>query len=265
MPSSRSNRSNRSSKSNSTIRANNESIISLYDNRRNTADTFNKPSDCWPTDEQKFLSRNCTAGQRYHDLNGNCCDIDGYIQDKTHDKYRKSAISDKFYKVLNSEGNDLSSMWELNPLQHKFGTIDILKQNMTNSEKESLSLFIISKRLTDNVKKDLKTERDKRKKKVNRQINMNKNERTAVINKIVEETKMPINFTDWPERFTFVTDEDSSVTKRNKKKALRDCLNRRITFMRDCVYDCGRVSETWIKLHMDFILKLQILAIQLHA
>ena len=247
--SNRSNRSNRSSRSNSTIRADNESRVSLYDNRRNTSDKFNKPSDCWPTNEEKFISRNCTAGQRYHD-------IDGYIQDK---------ISDKFYKVLNSEGNDLSSMWELSPLQHKFGSIDILKQTMTNSEKESLSLFFISKRMTDKVKKDLKTEREKRKKKVNRQTNMNRNERIAVIKKIVEETKMPTNFTDWPERFTFVSNEDSSVTKRNKKKALRDCLNRRITFMRDCVFDCGRVSETWIKLHMDFILKLQILAIQLGA
>lgn len=66
-------------------------------------------------------------------------------------------------------------------------------------------------------------------------------------------------------RFIRVSFQRGIVVVKEKKLALRSCLNRRISFMKDCVYDCGSVSERYLKLHMDFIVTLQVLAAKLDA
>ena len=254
------------SKSSITSRVDSASRVSRHDSRRDTKDAFKDAKDCWPTDNSKFIDRReCHKGQKYHDKGGYCYEIDGHIENQCHHLYSKTALSHRFYRIVNTEGESISTIWEMSPLLHQFGSIDILQQKMKANDKKTLSTFVILKRNQEVVKKELEKERKKNQKKINKQIGIHPDQRRILLRKNIDETKLPQNFSDWPMVFTLISNKDNSKLSKKKKKDLRDCLNRRITFMRDCVYDCGKIESSWISKHLDFILKLQIMAIQSEA
>ena len=164
----------------------------------------------------------------------------------------------QFYEIFTPPNTGL--VWEMSPLQHNYGYIDILKTNMNQKEIKILSGFKILKIETEQLKRGLKSDLKKFKSRVNKKAGMSVHEREQLIKKYSKENSVPRNYEEWPEIFKLIRNDDSSSQKKIKREKLRECLNRRITFMRDCVYDCGKINEKWIEGHMDFIVKLQILA-----
>jgi len=193
--------------------------------------------------------------QNYHYNEIEFCDFDKYIEDKTHNKYSKTALGNKFYEILIPIGGGL--VWEMSPLQHKYGYIDILKTKMNKKEIEILSSFRIFKIGTEKLKRNLECDLKKFKARVQKK---EKHEREKLIKNYSKENNVPCNYEEWPIMFELIQKDDSLVKKKIKREKLRECLNRRIAFMKDCVYDCGKINQKWVEGHMDFIVKLQILA-----
>lgn len=261
MPRSASRKSSASSNKEKNTRVEINSRVSGIDNRRNISNNgkeFQKPSDCWDINNQFKGKRGCKEIQKYHNMNRECYDFDQYIEDKTHHRYRKTALGKQFYQIFTPPSSGL--VWEISPLQHKFGYIDILKTNMNKEEIEILSGFKILKIETEKLKHDLKSDLKKTKERIKKKKGMSIYEKEHLIKKYSKENSVPRNYEDWPDIFKLIRNDDSSNQKKRKKEKLRECLNRRITFMRDCVYDCGKINTEWIEGHVDFIVKLQILA-----
>ena len=238
-------------KNSSISRVDSLSTQSQSDKRRKKTLTYDAPNDCWhdsdlPQNQKLYVDdRICKKASNYHDPGHECHKFDDYVSEICHPSCRKTALGPDFYKKVNLD--DSGIMYILFPLQHMFGDIDILKTKLSKKEKKILSGFELIRRPSGIVKETLKKRESKKKK-----------------DKRVD-PRLPAKFDEWPKSFTLIHKKDSSKVKSEKKTSLRDCLNRRISFMKDCVYDCGTISERYLKIHLDFIVSLQILAAKLDA
>ena len=238
-------------KNSSISRVDSFSTQTQSEKRQKSTNMYKSPNDWWhdeqhPQHQKLYVEdRGCKNASNYHDPEHECHSFDEYVAKLCHPSCAKTALGTDFYRRVNIEDDD--KVYKLFPIQHIFGEIDILKTRLTKKEKKILSGFELVKRSTDFVKETLKKRENNKKKEIR------------------VEPRLPAKFAEWPDQFKLVYEGDSVRVKKEKKLALRNCLNRRISFMKDCVYDCGSVSERYLKLHLDFIVTLQVLAAKLNA
>lgn len=207
------------------------------------------PFKCWndtdfPQNHVKFKQeRNCPEAGNPHSAGGSCYDFDDFIGEMTHPTFRDKALQKPYYEILVPSDSDV--VYATFYIQHVFSNVDILKKKLTEKDKSILKRTKIIK--VRDLKDILKTKEKKKRKDKRKQV------------------RLPPKFSEWPTVFEYINDKDDTSTKNKKRKALRECLNRRIDFMNDCVYNCGDISQTWINAHIDFIILLQILAAQNNA
>lgn len=210
---------------------------------------YTDPFKCWddkdfPQNHVTFKQeRNCPEAGKPHVSGGSCYDFDDFVGEMTHPTFRDKALLEPYYEVNIPSKSDI--VYATFYIQRTYANIDILKKRLTEKEKKILSRPNITKA---NNLKDILVAKEKKKRKEKR-----------------KQVRLPIGFSEWPDVFKYINERDDKTTKDKKRRALRDCLNRRIDFMNDCVYDCGDISQTWINAHLDFIIILQILAAKNNA
>ena len=216
--------------------------------QKNEKKKYTDPFKCWndtdfPQNHVTFKQeRNCPESGNPHSVGGSCYDFDEFVGEMTHPTFRDKALQKPYYEINTPESDVVYATFYI---QHVFANIDILKKKLTESEKRILKRANINK--VRNLK-DILKEKEKKKRKEKR-----------------KQVRLPPKFSEWPNVFEYINEKDDTSTRNKKRKVLRECLNRRIDFMNDCVYDCGDISQTWINAHLDFIIILQILAAQNNA
>lgn len=207
--------------------------------REDRQKSYDSPNECWrdehlPANERLFITqRGCKNASNYHE--NECKAFDEYIGKMTTYTFRGTKIDYKhsmltYYTRSLSENMEGRATAHILPIQHMYGPVDLLKKKLNSNEKKFLGQISILKE-TDEA--------------------------------FWKRKRKPRGFSYWPDIFTFINSQDDSRTKKLKKEALRSCLDRRITFMIDCVYDCSeKVVERYLKIHLDFILMLQILCVK---
>ena len=201
--------------------------------KRRISDSYNMVDTISTASERDKRSKK----EKIYDTPNECNEFDDYISEMsiytrkisgsmiTKD-YRKTMLN--FYKRVSD-----NLIPQILPMSHMIGSIDILKKKLNESEK----------RFYEN-------------------IDLLKNDKQAYW----KGKRKPIGFDSWPDKFRFINHDDTRQVKSRKRRALRECLNRRITFMKDCVYACSdKITHRYLKLHLDFIVKLQILAVHNRA
>ena len=172
-----------------------------------------------------------------------CYDFYEFVGEMTHPTFRDKALQEPYYEIYHP--TDSGIVHATFYIQHTYANIDILKKRLTKKEKDLLSRNNITK--ADDLK-DILVAKEKKKHKEKR-----------------KQVRLPTGFSGWPIVFHYINERDDASTKNKKRKALRDCLDRRIDFMNDYVNDFGDMNQTWIKAHIDFIILLQILAAKNNA
>jgi hypothetical protein len=189
--------------------------------------SYNTPNDCWhdedfPQNQRFFLNRRqCRSAAQYHE--NECSKFDDALEDIGGPQYRSKLLN--FYdKWMSADEN--AKVRTLDVKNHRYGEIDILRVDMPKSHIKILKNMKLEKRDIEKIK-----QKDR-----------------------------PSSYSNWPERFSYIDSNDTPVVRRRKMKHLSHCIARRVTFMNDCVYDCSEnIVSRYLKIHLDFILKLQIL------
>ena len=197
---------------------------------------FYDPEKCWG--ERGF--RNFVEVGRMGDIHDACNSFDIYVGEMTIPSFKKKALISKYYRLAPPNREDSNLIYDFCPLQKLYAGVEILKLKMTNREKRILSEVDIIKRSS------IAVERIKK-----------KNSKGEFI-----PIGIPPNFSDWVDVFKYIQRGKNGDTRgqiEKKKQDLRICLDGRIQFMK-WLYDCGETRQSWIKPHLEIIIKLQILA-----
>ncbi len=217
------------------------STASEKEKRHKREKVYNTPNECWrdedlPSNERLFIeTRKCKDAAAYHDVE--CNEFDDFVSEMSAYTRRVagSMVTKDYRKTMLNYYHRVSS--DLIPailsMSHMIGSIDILKTKLSESDK----------RFYRNIQLDKITNPDYWRGK-----------------------RKPVGFDVWPDVFRFVNPGDNRQTKTRKRRVLRECLNRRITFMKDCVYACSdKILHRYLMMHLDFIVNLQILAVTIDA